>query len=190
MTLAVRNLGTMAKRQDLAALEAPIESQATKVARHWARLGPDIDIQTLTIGLQISQLSILNVQLFDRICAPYGITASDAAMLMVLRRAAKDTPVRPSDLGKMFNLSPGTVTWRVNRLTRVKLVERASVQGDGRSYHLELTPEGERVVDAVVIAKTHAARERLGALDSLPGGRDAFARLLERLVEAWTMAKT
>jgi DNA-binding MarR family transcriptional regulator len=185
----VQNLRTMAKRQDLAALEAPIESQAKKVARHWARLGPDIDIQTLTIGLQISQLSILSVQHFDRICAPYGITAADAAMLMVLRRAAKDTPVRPSDLGKMFNLSPGTVTWRINRLTQAKLVERAGVPGDGRSFHLELTSSGERVVDAVVIAQTKAGRERLAALDALPGGRDAFARLLERLVEAWTKAK-
>jgi DNA-binding MarR family transcriptional regulator len=161
------------------------EGQAARIASDWAKLRPDIDERALAIGLRISRLSILGAEQFDRLGAPWGITGFDAAILMRLRRAAGDVQVRPTDLGKMFHLSPGAVTYRIKRLTQAGLVERAGDPGDGRAALLHLTAAGVEAIDAVVTAHTAAALERLRALDAIPGGREMLGELLERLVAAW-----
>ena len=53
-------------------------------------------------------------------------------------------PLTPSELASLVGLPPTTLSEYVNRFSKRRLVKRARHPEDGRSYHLELTPEGRR----------------------------------------------
>lgn len=110
----------------------------------------------------------------------YGLSNSDFAVLVSLRRAGEPYRLSQSVLMADLQLTSGTISVRIQRLERMRLVRRHADPADGRSVLVELTAEGVRRFDAV--APAHLANEErlLSALS--PADRATLAALLRRLL--------
>jgi DNA-binding MarR family transcriptional regulator len=164
----------------------PIEEGRTaEFLRFWLKQRPDLDTEAMAIDLTIARISLLARKSIGRIAENMGLTDMDYRIMAVIQRGGRDGPTRPSDLWKLFNLTPGAITYRVGRLVEMGLVERGDHLGDRRVVLLRLTAEGEAKVAAIMTTLSALLRERLTAVDEITGGRDTLRRLLAALARRW-----
>jgi DNA-binding MarR family transcriptional regulator len=159
------------------------------IARDWEKVRPDIDPTSFAIILYVLRMAVLERKLEDRVAERFGITSSDARLLLVVRGDQRSTSLRPSDLGLRLGLSRATITYRMGRLLDKGLTESTFDERDGRASNITLTPKGREVVDAFMTEVNEVCLERLAAVDHIPGGRDALKQLLGSLVGAWEEAE-
>ncbi len=109
------------------------------------------------------------------------ICESDWAALIVIEQNPGITVDR---LARIVRLSqPGAVRM-INRLEEEGRVTRG--QGaDRRARPLDLTPEGKRVVRAMLLGREKVLREPLEALE--PEERQTLARLMEKMLQSLTL---
>lgn len=110
-------------------LEHPIED-----VRHEAVLNV---IRTANV------LSLKGAALFRR----YGLTEAQFNVLFALKYKGSD--LTQSDLGKRLVVTRASITSVLDKLEQKNLVHRASVPGNRRIYHVELTSRGRNLVDRV-----------------------------------------
>jgi len=85
------------------------------------------------------------VDRFGRLClAPLGLNLTDFVVLENLLHAG---PMTPSQLSERVNLTRGSITSAVDRLSARDLVRREPNQGDGRSSLVKLTTSGSQVIE-------------------------------------------
>ncbi|MFD6267934.1 MarR family winged helix-turn-helix transcriptional regulator [Nocardia asteroides] len=125
-------------------------------------------------------LELLSVSLgvyyrdFTVAAASENLTASQGKTLTVLRRG----PIAMRTMAEYLACDASNVTGIVNRLEKRGLVRREASASDRRVTHLVITPEGERVTDAIR-AKMHITHDGLNRLDE--ADRDRLKELLERV---------
>jgi DNA-binding MarR family transcriptional regulator len=100
----------------------------------------------------------------EQIARGAGLTPRQYLLLLMIK-GAPDGSERSTvtELADLLQLQQSTVTELVGRAEAAGLVWRAPSANDGRVVHLHLTPEGDRVLSAVV-AQLGAERRRLGLL--------------------------
>ncbi len=79
-----------------------------------------------------------------------------ASSAWLLARIAEAGPVRPCALATFLAVDPSTVTPKLQRLERERLVHRAPDPSDRRAALVQVTPHGVRLLD-----RLHRARQRL-----------------------------
>ncbi|MFJ5708329.1 MarR family winged helix-turn-helix transcriptional regulator [Streptomyces sp. NPDC093105] len=111
---------------------------------------------------------------FTVAAASENLTASQGKALAVLRRGP--APMRA--LAETMTCDASNITGIVDRLEKRGLVRREAGTSDRRVKNVILTPEGERVADAIraKMRTTQAGLESLDARD-----RDQLRALLERV---------
>jgi DNA-binding MarR family transcriptional regulator len=77
----------------------------------------------------------------------YDLTEAQFNVLLVLKY--KDRDLTQSDLGHRLVITRASVTSVLDKLESKKLVERRSVQGNRRIFHVELTAKGRQAVEDV-----------------------------------------
>lgn len=158
--------------------------------RAWSKVLPDSDLTGLMITLQSARVNVLVTRLMSRIGRDFGgLGCPDISVLMALRLEPDQTS-RPSDLGKQFNITPAAITYRVNRLSGMGLVERRTDPGDKRVASAKLTPDGERTIDSIMSLISAATLEQARCLEAFPSGGKSLVGLLGSLVEHWEAAET
>lgn len=106
-----------------------------------------------------------------------GVTVAE----WVLLRELLDTGVAyPSQLADALGMTRGAISKLVERLSRKKLVRRASSQGDQRFQTVELTAAGKRLVPVLARLADENDREFFGHLK--PSEKAALVRLLQEIV--------
>jgi DNA-binding MarR family transcriptional regulator len=100
-------------------------------------------------------------------------------VLSALRRAGDPHQLSPKALLEQTLVSSGTMTNRIDRMSRRGLVERRTDPHDGRGILVSMTGEGRERVDAAVDALLAAEGELLGNL-STPE-QERIAGLLRKL---------
>jgi DNA-binding MarR family transcriptional regulator len=102
------------------------------------------------------------------------------SVLANLRRAGHPYRLTQRQLMDQLNLTSGTISVRIDQLSRRNLVRRDPDPDDGRSVQVTLTREGERLFDS--LAPEHLANEArlVAALD--PAEQAQLARLLKVLL--------
>ncbi|MGA9658528.1 MAG: MarR family winged helix-turn-helix transcriptional regulator [Asticcacaulis sp.] len=109
----------------------------------------------------------------------YGLKIPEWRLIMVLQ---EDGPSTQQALVKRAGMDKVTVSRAAQSLAKRRLITRAPHEHDGRSHHLILTDEGERLFDAV--APTAIACES-HILDGFsPNEIDTLMRLLRRIEDA------
>ena len=161
------------------------EGRTAQFVRYWLGQRPDLDPEALALQLTIARLTIMSRRTLGRMAEAEGITATDFQIMGVIKRGNKDGPIRPSDLWKLFALTPGAITYRINRLFDMGLVKRRAQAGDRRVILLRLTPAGEAKVDKMMTGYTAILNQKLEAMDQLHGGRTELTRLLGALASVW-----
>ncbi len=77
----------------------------------------------------------------------FDLTKAQFNVLFALKHKGVD--VTQSDLGKRLVVTRASITSVLDKLEAKKLVTRKSVPGDRRINHVELTPNGQRLIDKV-----------------------------------------
>ncbi|MFE1382417.1 MarR family winged helix-turn-helix transcriptional regulator [Streptomyces sp. NPDC058740] len=111
---------------------------------------------------------------FTIAAASENLTASQGRALTALRRG----PAAMRALAETMTCDASNMTGIIDRLEKRGLVRREAGASDRRVKNVILTPEGERVADAIraKMHTTHDGLDRLGAED-----RCALYALLERV---------
>jgi DNA-binding MarR family transcriptional regulator len=164
----------------------PIEEGRTaEFLKYWLKQRPDLDAEAMAIDLTVARIGLLARRSIGRIAEGMGLMDMDYRIMAVIQRGGPDGPTRPSDLWKLFNLTPGAITYRVDRLVEMGLVERSGDSSDRRLVLLRLTAQGEAKVAAIMTTLSALLRDRLTAVDEITGGRDMLRRLLAALARRW-----
>lgn len=111
-----------------------------------------------------------------RTLEPWEINPGHARALAVLMRHGA---VRLSTLAEHLRIAPRSATEVVDGLAERGLIERRPDPVDRRATLVALTGEGERVGEAIRVARAAEAERFFGALD--PADRTELTRILRRL---------
>jgi DNA-binding MarR family transcriptional regulator len=157
-----------------------VQDSVDVILQEWR--GQHLDLDFSPIGV-ITRLYRLRAHLDTRLSEVFrehGLTNSDFAVLVTLRRAGEPYRMSQTALMADLQLTSGTISVRIDRLQRAGLVRRDSDPADGRGVLATLTAEGLNTFDAV--APAHLANEErlLSALS--PEDRQVLADLLRRLL--------
>ncbi|HET6682563.1 MAG TPA: MarR family transcriptional regulator [Gaiella sp.] len=109
--------------------------------------------------LEVPVASRYVVRILEHRLAPTGIPPYQLGLLTHVRHAQ---PVTPTEISAASGVPPTTLRDNIQRLVDGGLVRRIPHPTDGRSYRLELTTRGERIIRAAdpVLAECYAALER------------------------------
>ena len=109
--------------------------------------------------LEVPVTSRYVVRILEHRLAPTGIPPYQLGLLTHIRHAQ---PVTPTEISAASGVSPTTLRDNIQRLVDGGLVRRLPHPTDGRSYRLELTARGERIIRAAdpVLAEAYDALER------------------------------
>lgn len=109
----------------------------------------------------------------------YGLKIPEWRLIFVLR---EDGPTTQQALVKRSGMDKVTISRAAQSLAKRRLITRAPHEHDGRSHHLILTAEGERLYADV--APAAAEYERIMLADFSPDEVVQFKKLLRRVEEA------
>jgi MarR family 2-MHQ and catechol resistance regulon transcriptional repressor len=105
-----------------------------------------------------------------------GLTPSQARVIFALGGTEGRTC---KDIGDVTLITKGTLTGVIDRLEEKGLVERWSVQGDGRKTIVALTRRGERIYDREFPRHVEFLKEKFGKLGA--GDRKKATDLLHKI---------
>ena len=108
-----------------------------------------------------------------------GLTVAQAATLEALGGTPR---MRLGALSRRLGITPSTLTRNLARLEHEHLVARGADPGDGRAFHVTLTPAGQRAAEDIERQGVGFAEEVLSRLPE--GERSAVVSAFERLIEA------
>ena len=109
------------------------------------------------------QTFILAARVFESATARFGLSYPQAAVLKVLRECGRPLPL--SQVARLLTQEAQSTTELADRLERRGYVRRIRDPRDRRLVLLELTDEGQQVVDQIIPSLTEAGAQLFGALD-------------------------
>ncbi len=109
----------------------------------------------------------------------HGLTFAELHVVI----AAREKPdLILKELREEMDVAQSTLSSMVTRLERKGFVQRKISSRDMRSYGLQVTPEGQRMVDEHHKLDEEQARQLVGALE--PGECKEFVRLLDKIADS------
>ncbi|MDQ7977937.1 MarR family transcriptional regulator [Paraburkholderia sp. SARCC-3016] len=150
-----------------------------EVALAWARERPDLDLSLMGLFMRIKQAQYMHERRLTVISRSVGVDVGELHVLLALRRVGAPYAMRPTDLFRALLVTSGTMTKRIDRLERAKLVARVADAEDLRASNIVLTAAGVKAADAGMerIAEgLGALREAIGMSDEEFGEADAYLR--------------
>ncbi len=140
------------------------------LVQEWADVVPGIDGEVRSIAARIARISDHLRSGAGRILEELGLNDNEFRLLAGLMRIGPPHYCPPGELaGRYVPVTSGGMTGIINRLESRRLIARLPHARDGRSFQLQLTPEGE--------ACARSAMERLAAMEAVAMSRlDASAR--------------
>ncbi len=149
------------------------------ILRDWSAARSDLDIAPMAVFSRISRiakrLDKVRALAFER----SGLSAWEFDVLAVLRRGGAPYRQSPKVLVKQTMVSSGTMTNRIDRMVERGLVNRLTDPNDGRGVLVEMTQQGQTLVDAAITRLVDAEDQLIGALSR--ADRERLATLLRRL---------
>lgn len=125
------------------------------------------------VGYNLRKAQIAVFQNFQSAVAPYDITPGQFGVLILIR---ENTGLSQSELGNAVGIDRSTMVAVIDRLENRGWVVRAPSPSDRRSYALELSPQGDSLVDELIprvrdhertMLRNLSAQEQQALLDML-----------------------
>lgn len=156
------------------------QDHVSRVIADWHHQRPDLPVDPVGIVSRVCALAAHFMTGMHNVFAGSGLSAADFAVLATLRRCGHPYQLSQRQLLTELGLTSGTISVRIDQLTRRGLVRRHPDPHDGRSVLVTLTEHGQRLFDA--IAPEHLANQArlVAALD--PAAQAQLARLLQVLL--------
>jgi DNA-binding MarR family transcriptional regulator len=158
--------------------------EVDEIVAAWARERPDLDVAPLRVLSRVSRLADVLAERRAAAFVEHGLQAHEFDVLSALRRSGEPFELTAGELSASTHVTSGTMTSRLDRLTRRNLVSRHPDPDDGRLVRVRLTGTGRRRVEAAFAALLETERELLAALPAEVG--DELAAWLRTLLRAAT----
>lgn len=133
----------------------------------WRRERPDAPVAPMAVLSRVSRLGMHLDRARRAAFAAHGLEPWEFDVLSALRRSGKPYELSPGRLVTETMVTSGTMTNRVDRLTRRGLVERLADPSDRRGVIVRLTSAGERAVDGALDALLSYENEVLAEMNEL-----------------------
>ncbi|RYY56981.1 MAG: MarR family transcriptional regulator, partial [Comamonadaceae bacterium] len=176
-TLLEQLAGTLAVNAQGAQAD-PIQGNSDVLAAQWQQQFAGEDIAVLTLGIRLRRIAMLIDELLAQECDAAGLKLNEMLLLMALRRVGPPHALRPTDILRMHSVTSGTVTYRIDQLTRQDLAERIDDPADRRGYQVRLTAHGLATVDAILHRLLASFRVTLAPMAAVPGALPVFEESL------------
>ncbi len=121
-----------------------------KVIKQWAQERPDLDVSSMELIGRLARIYKFLGLGMTLTFTEHGLNAANFDVLATLRRSGPPYALSPNDLISSTMVTSGTMTNRIDQLTRAGLVERIKNPDDGRSVVVSLTKAGFKLIDAAV----------------------------------------
>jgi len=123
-----------------------------KIIKQWNKERPELDVTSMAlIGrfLRINQFLSLEM---TKTFSEHGLNLANFDVLATLRRSSPPYALSPNDLMVSTMVTSGTMTNRIDQLSKAGLVKRVKNPNDGRSVVVSLTKAGFNVIDSALTA--------------------------------------
>jgi len=150
-----------------------------RIVSQWRGALPNLDPSPLEV---VGRVLVLAQRLEERvssILSEHKLTLGQFDILATLRRNGPRGELSPSELLKNVALSSGGMTARLDKLEEAGLIRRKPDPIDRRMLVIELTEQGEQLIDAAAASRFAEAR------DSLPPFNSSELKSLEELLRRW-----
>lgn len=155
------------------------QDEVDRILAEWAAARPDLDIAPLAVFSRMTRitkhLDRARVHAFER----SGLAAWEFDVLAVLRRSGSPYRLSPKILVQQTMVSSGTMTNRIDRMVDRDLVRRLTDPNDGRGVLVEMTEQGQTLVDAAMTRLADAEERLIGGMPRVE--RERLAALLRKL---------
>ena len=121
---------------------------------------PD-NFQNCTLGLLLGRAALLKDRIIDTHMEPYGITAAQFKVLIIMAQFEVDTP---AELCRHLCIDSGSMTRMLDRLEQKNLLVRQRSEADRRQVRLVLTEEGQGLADQLPTIGAAAMNQLAGAI--------------------------
>ena len=156
-----------------------MEDEVDRLVAAWRRERPDLDVEPLEVLSRVSRLA-RHLDRARRIAfAEHQLEPWEFDVLTSLRRAGAPYQLSPGQLLTQTLVTSGTMTNRIDRLTKKNLVERLPDPNDRRGVLVRLTDLGRDKADQSLAGLLDQERAILGELSSQQ--RSELAGLLRQL---------
>ncbi|MCB1272777.1 MAG: MarR family transcriptional regulator [Leucobacter sp.] len=145
----------------------------------WATARPDLDLAPLAVFSRMTRVTRHLDRARAQAFARSGLTAWEFDVLAVLRRGGAPFRQSPKTLVRQTMVSSGTMTNRIDRMASRGLVRRLTDPNDGRGVLVEMTEQGQVLVDAAMTRLSDYEEQLLGGMPR--GERERLAALLRKL---------
>ncbi len=135
-----------------------------RILAQWRDQRPDVDCSPMGVTGRIKRLATLCERATRDNFARHGLEPWEFDVLATLRCSGPPHRLSAGQLGRTLMITSGTVTHRLDRLEKAKLVRRVDDPQDRRGVLIELTPEGLHRADSVLEHHLRTERALLGCL--------------------------
>ena len=138
------------------------------ILAQWKRERPDLDASPMGPIGRIKRCAVLLERLLDETFAEFGLSRWEFDMLATLRRSGAPYCLAPTTLFSTLMVTSGTMTHRMGKLEAQGWIERLPNPADARSSLVQLTPQGQELIDRAVeahVANEHRILSALNAAD-------------------------
>ncbi|MER5477083.1 MarR family transcriptional regulator [Streptomyces sp. NPDC002734] len=156
-----------------------MEDEVDRLVAAWRRERPDLDVEPLEVLSRVSRLARHLDRARRLAFSEHHLEPWEFDVLTALRRAGAPYQLSPGQLLTQTLVTSGTMTNRIDRLTKKSLVERLPDPSDRRGVLVRLTEEGKNRADLALAGLLDQERALLSELSR--GERGELATLLRRL---------
>lgn len=147
----------------------------------WGAVRPDLDVSPMQVLSRVRRLSELVEEQRQCAFAAHGLGTHEFDVLAALRRSAGSAELTPGQLLEATHVTSGTMSNRLERLARRRLITRRPDPQDGRQQLVGLTPVGKQRVDAAL--ESLLEYERALVVGLRDDQRQGLVRSLRQLLE-------
>jgi DNA-binding MarR family transcriptional regulator len=141
-----------------------MSDEVDEIVSAWRRERRDLDVGPLEVLSRISRLADILDERRANAFVEHGLQAHEFDVLAALRRSGKPFELTAGELSVLTHVTSGTMTSRLDRLSKRGFVSRHPDPDDGRLVRVRLTASGRKRVDAAFVALLETESELLAAL--------------------------
>ena len=132
-----------------------------------------------TLGLLLGRTAMLKDKIIDRHMEPYGITAAQFKVLIIMAQFDVDTP---AELCRHLCLDSGSMTRMLDRLEQKNLLVRQRSEADRRQVRLVLSEDGKALAGLLPQVGADAMNQLAGAIS--PQELQSLEQILKKILLA------
>lgn len=146
----------------------------------WKIERPDLDASAMNIVGRILMLGKILEKRASKALSKNKIYYTDLDVLATLRRSGKPYQLSPTQLRKSVLITSGAMTALLDRLEKIKLLDRLPDPNDGRVTLARLTRKGKSIIDQAIEVRFEEATSAIKILTKRE--KATLAKLLKKVL--------